>query len=232
MTPISRPLLLGHRGLRVRGLRWLNSTMPSENSLAAFEYAMSQGCDGFEFDVRPTRDGRNALWHDPDFNGREIAATDFAQLTNRDGTRLVCLEDVLAQFGHRAYLDIEIKVTGHEESVVAALWRQRPERPHMVSSFLPEVLLRLHDIDDQIPLGYICERADLMARWRELPIKVFLPRRDLVWPQLIGEVHGRGDQIMTWTVNSASQMLQLADSGVDGLISDDPALLHRTFHRE
>jgi glycerophosphoryl diester phosphodiesterase len=98
-----------------------------------------------------------------------------------------------------------------------------------VSSFLPEVLLRLHEIDDQIPLGYICERPSLMDRWRDLPIKVFLPRHDLLRSELIEEAHRRGMQIMTWTANSARRMRQLADWGVDGLISDDPQLLFRTL---
>ena len=45
-------------------------------------------------------------------NGREIAASDLAELGGRDGSALACLEDVLQQFGHRAYLDIEMKVAG------------------------------------------------------------------------------------------------------------------------
>lgn len=225
----SRPLLLGHRGLRPRGLRRLSTSTPTENSLAAFEYALSQGCDGFEFDVRYTRDGRNVLWHDPVFNGREIAVTDYIDLTARDGTRLTCLEDVLRQFSARAYHDIELKIAGHEERIVAAIQRTPPQRGYIVSSFLPECLLQLHGINDQIPLGYICERRDLVDRWRELPIRAFLPRFDLVRRQLIDDAHQKGQQIMTWTVNSPGRMRQLAGWGVDGLISDDPHLLFCTL---
>ena len=228
-NPSSRPWLLGHRGLRVRDLKRLISTAPSENSLDAFEYALSQGCDGFEFDVRHTRDSRNVLWHDSTLNGREIVVTDFAQLTARDGSVRACLEDVLQQFGHRAYLDIELKAAGREGDIVAALKQHPPQRPYIVSSFLPQILLRLHEVDDQIPLGYICEHATLMDRWRDLPVKVFLPRHDLVVPRLIEEVHQHEKQIMTWTVNSARRMQELANWGVDGLISDDPHLLFRTL---
>jgi glycerophosphoryl diester phosphodiesterase len=225
----SRPLLLGHRGLRPIGLKRFMSGNSAENSLAAFEYALLHGCDGFEFDVRHTRDGCNVLWHDAEFNGREIASTDHAMLTARDGTRLPCLEDVLRQFGARAYLDIELKVAGREERIVAAIQQNSPQRGYIVSSFLPETLLRLHDLDEQVPLGYICERKDLMDRWRNLPVNVFLPRHDLVRPQLITDVHRNGQQVMTWTVNSRRRMQQLADWGIDGLISDDPQLLVRTL---
>lgn len=228
-NPSSRPWLLGHRGVRFRGLQRFLSTAPTENSLAAFERALSSGCDGFEFDVRHTRDGRHVLWHNPKLNGRVIAAADFADLAAGHGNHLACLEEALEQFGPRAYLDIEMKVAGHEESVVAALKQHPPQRAYIVSSFLPQVLLRLRDIDDQVPLGYICEHAALMDRWRELPIKVFLPRHDLVSPELIEEVHQHGNQIMTWTVNSRRRLQELANWGVDGLISDEPQLLFRTL---
>ncbi len=225
----SRPLLLGHRGLRRSGLRAITSNTAVENSLEAFEYALSQGCDGFEFDVRYTRDGRNVLWHDAQFNGKDIASTEYAGLGDRDEGCLATLDDVLRQFGERAYLDIELKVAGGEDGIVAALKHNPPQRGYVVSSFLPEVLRRLRRANDQIPLGYICERGDWMDRWRELPIKVFLPRHDRVQAQLVEEVHDRGLQIMTWTVNSPRHMRQLAGWGVDGLISDDPGLLFRTL---
>lgn len=226
----SRPLLLGHRGLRARGLTRLPAAGPVENSLAAFESALSQGCDGFEFDVRHTRDGRHVICHDPDFNGREIAASDFADLAGRDGKRLACLEDVLKQFGRSAYLDIELKVAGNEQGVVDALKTNPPQRGFTVSSFLPDVVTRLHSLDSELPLGFICDREEAMPLWRLLPVKVFLPRHDFVQPQLIADVHRHGCQIMSWTVNSPRCMQDLATWGIDGLISDDPALLYQTFH--
>ena len=225
----SRPLLLGHRGLRRSGLRAITSNTPVENSLEAFEYALSQGCDGFEFDVRYTRDGRNVLWHDAQFNGKDIASTEYAGLGDRDEGCLATLDDVLRQFGERAYLDIELKVAGREDGIVAALNAQSS------SAWIRGVFLSARGLaeaaqsNDQIPLGYICERSDWMDRWRELPIKVFLPRHDRVQAQLVEEVHDRGLQIMTWTVNSPRHMRQLAGWGVDGLISDDPGLLFRTL---
>jgi glycerophosphoryl diester phosphodiesterase len=228
----SKPLLLGHRGCRNSDLARHNSNLPIENSLAAFEYALSQGCDGFEFDVRQTRDGRNVIWHDPYWNSTPITATDYARLTGSSGDWLPTLDDVLEQFGHRAFLDIELKVRGAEMSIVEALRAVPPQRGYMLSSFDPVTLIRLHNIDSSFPLGYICERDYALAIWRDIPIATVLPRFDLVQKELIDEMHRLGRKVATWTVNSESQMLQLADWGIDGLISDDPALLYRTFHNE
>jgi glycerophosphoryl diester phosphodiesterase len=228
----SKPLLLGHRGCRNDSLTRRNSDLPVENSLAAFEYALSQGCDGFEFDVRQTRDGRNVIWHDSCWNRLPIVATDYVRLTGPKGDLLPTLDDVLQQFGHRAFLDIELKVRGAEISVVEALRAVPPQRGYMLSSFLPDTLIRLRNIDGSLPLGYICERDYSLAIWRNIPIQTILPRYDLVQQELIDEAHRLGCKVATWTVNSENQMLQLAEWGIDGLISDDPALLYQTVHNE
>jgi len=193
---------------------------------------MAQGCDGFEFDVRHARDGRNVIWHDAACCGKDIASTESAELLGPDGLRLAVLEDVLAQFGHSAYLDIEMKVSGSEESIVDALRADPPQRGYILSSFFPEILMRLHSLDDRLPLGFICDRRSALEIWRDLPVQVILPRYNLLQPQIIEEVHRSGRQIMTWTVNTKVQMLAASEWGIDGLISDDPELLYQTFHSD
>ena len=54
----SRLLRLGHRGARAL-------TSIPENTLASFDRALADGCDGFEFDVRLTADGEAVVCHDP-----------------------------------------------------------------------------------------------------------------------------------------------------------------------
>lgn len=211
------------------GLRWRKPNFPAENTLAAFDYALANGCDGFEFDVRYTRDRRSVLHHDAALKRREIATTDYAGLERRSGYNLACLEDVLARFGATAYLDIELKVDGNEEAIVAAVRANRPERGFVVSSFLPEVLLRFHELDSSLPLGYVCDRDENITRWTDLPITDFFPRYDLVSQQLIDDAHARKVKLLTWTVNDSRDMERLAQWGVDGLISDSPVLLSTTF---
>jgi glycerophosphoryl diester phosphodiesterase len=207
--------------------------LPKENTLAALEYSLSHGCDGFEFDVRYTCDRRSVLWHDPKIGRREIAATEHANLwrgfIDRRHAPMACLEDVLQGFGDRAFLDIEIKAAGNEDDVAQQVKAHPPSRGYVVSSFLPEVLLRLHELEETILLGYICKDAPEMEQWRDLPIAVFLPHYRLVSQPMVDEAHSRNLRLITWTVNRQSDMLRLANLGVDGLISDDPKLLKSTF---
>ena len=204
---------------------------PDENTLAAFDYAMANGCDGFEFDVRYTRDRRHVVCHDPEHQGRKVAEHDYAGLERRRDYNLPCLEEVLRRFSPNAYLDIELKVPGNEREIVSVLHAVPPRCGFVVSSFLPEVLLRLHEIHSPLPVGYICKYAEEAELWAELPIKVFIPHYSLVSERLVNAVHARGIQLFVWTVNKAADLLRLANWGVDGLISDDPSLLRDTFAR-
>ena len=221
-----KPLLLGHRGCRGQS----SPPLPVENSLSAFEYALAHGCDGFEFDVRHTLDGRNILWHDPECHGLEIAKTEYAYLTDRNGARPPILEETLQRFGSRAFLDIELKVAGNEQSVINAVKMHPPQSGFVVSTFYPEILAKLQKLDPSLPRGFICDRDRAMAVWRDMPIRVFLPQESYVQPSLIDEVHARGQQIMSWTVNHPRRLRELAAWGIDGIISDDPRLLYQTFH--
>src|SRR5579863_8365603 len=138
------PLLLGHRGARAC------KTLP-ENTVASFDQALADGCDGFEFDVRLTADGTPVICHDPQAGGVEIARARARELA------LPRLQDVLMRYQERAFLDIELKVGGLERATADLLRQVPPRRGFVVSSFLPEVLQVLHDVDSAIPLGLICE---------------------------------------------------------------------------
>ena len=193
---------------------------------------MANGCDGFEFDVRYTRDRRSVLSHDPKMHRREVALAEYAGLERRCGYSLAGLEDVLLRFSETAYLDIELKMAGNEEQVIAALRDHPPRRGYVVSSFLPEVLLRLHERDSSVPLGYLCEHEEDVPRWKDLPVAAVIPQCGLVSQGLIHDVHRGGLKLLTWTVNREEQLRRLASWGVDGLISDDPGLLGRVFGSE
>ena len=210
---MSRPLLLGHRG--ARSLK----SIP-ENTLAAFDRALADGCDGFEFDVRLTADGQAVVHHDPKTGDLEIARATALQLPT-----LLLLHDVLARYP-MAFLDIELKVPGLEKAVIEAVRKCQPQR-FVVSSFLPEVLGTLHAADASIPLGLICETRVQLLAWDRLPVKYLIPHRGLVDQDLIGEVRAAGKKVMVWTVNAAVEMKQFAAYGVDGIISDSPRLLCR-----
>jgi glycerophosphoryl diester phosphodiesterase len=215
---MSRPLLLGHRGARA------TRSIP-ENTIESFDLALAHGCDGFEFDVRQTADGRSVISHDPSVHGIEVARAGSGDLHD-----LPVLQQILARYWQGAFLDIEIKVTGPEATVLEALRAHPPQRGYVVSSFLPEVLLAVRALDREVPLGLICEHQLQLAAWKELPVQFVIPHYSLVDGTLCQLLHAARKQVLVWTVNRREEMLNLKSWGVDGIISDDTKLLLEVLH--
>jgi len=139
------------------------------------------------------------------------------------------VEDVLRQFAHRAFLDIELKVAGLEAQTLAELKKHPPQKGYVVSSFLPDVLTAIHEVDSAIPLGFLCEGKELLRAWRETPAEWVIPQFALVDRRLVEVVHGAGKKIMVWTVNGAERMREFAEWRVDAIITDETELLLRSL---
>jgi glycerophosphoryl diester phosphodiesterase len=207
-----RPLLLGHRGAR-------GQDSVHENTIAAFDFAIAQGCDGFEFDVRLSGDGQPVICHDAKYRNLQIARSMSAEL------HLPLLREVLARFRRKAFLDIELKVAGLEKITCELLQEFRPTRGFVVSSFLPDVLESLHEADPKIPLGLICETQSQLKRWTELPVEHIFAHYSLVGANTVEDIKSAGKKIMVWTVNLSTDIKRFSQMGVDGIISDNPKRL-------
>jgi glycerophosphoryl diester phosphodiesterase len=214
-------LLLGHRGA---------SDYAAENTIEAFELALQHGCHGFEFDVRVAADGEAVICHDSQIRRRRIAEHSCAELLAR-APALPTLRQILARFSERAYLYIELKVEGLEGALLRALEEHPPRCGYVVGSFFPSVLQAVHRRDASIRLGYICRTRKELPRWRDLPVVAVMPQHRLLNTALIQELHAAGKQIITWTVNRPSEMRSLSAAGLDGILSDDTALLCKTVSR-
>lgn len=215
-------LLLGHRGARIYA---------PENTLAAFDLALTHGVDGFEFDVRCTRSKQSIICHDGKYKRMVVRKSTMEQIHANcpiDG-RPPCLEDVLELYSRKAFLNIEVKVRGMEQVVLQAIRRFPPQRGYFISSFLPSVVRKLHELDKTLVLGAISKSYWHLRRWKSLPISYVVPHYGLLTPKLINELHEAGKTVVTWTVNDPGKMRSAAAMGVDGIISDDTKLLVATM---
>jgi glycerophosphoryl diester phosphodiesterase len=214
------PLLLGHRG----ALRYA-----PENTITAFDLALTHGCDGFECDVRLTRDGIAAVCHDPAIYGFSVADSDFDSLNAASGGTLPTMQETWQRYHERAFINIELKVPGLEDQV-AELVRWHPAmHGGFVSSFLPEVVNALDLREIAAPLGYICKDPAKLAIWSRLPVAYVVLHHSLITPELVEELSVAGKQVIVWTVNGEREMRRLASLGVHGIISDDTRHLRRVL---
>src|ERR1700747_960167 len=198
---MSRPLLLGHRGARA-------TRIIPENTIDSFDLALIHGCDGFEFDVRRTADGRAVIIHDAVVAGVEISKAGPGILTT-----LLELREVLSRYGRKAFLDIELEVPRLEHTLLSALREYSPRRGFIISSFLPEVLQTVAALDHTLPLGLLTETPSQLARWKSSAVQFILPHHTQIDVDLCKAVHEAGKKIFAWTVNETEAMRRLASWG-------------------
>ena len=212
---MNRPLFLGHRGTRIYA---------PENTFAAFDACIEHGCDGFEFDVRITKDGVGAVNHDAHFHKKKVDEHTLAQL--KALAPLPTMEEVVRAYGSRCYMNIELKEAGLEADTVRVLRETPPQKGVMVSSFVPEVITELGKQRGtaDVPLGYICRNLKLLDEWKRLPISHAVINHAIYSKQLQAELKEKGIKLFIWTVNEPSEIRRFMELKVDGIVSDDSKL--------
>lgn len=126
---ISGALLIAHRGA------YQKKQKIKENTMLAFARAHKLGCWGIEFDVHCTADGVFVVNHDPNLRRLWKQNAVIAQLTFSELKHLApevpSLAEVVAQYGHRLHLFIELKVSiSHEQVLFDVLSPLKPEQDY------------------------------------------------------------------------------------------------------
>lgn len=102
----------------------------------------------------------------------------------------------------------------------------------IVTSFWPEALDAVREIDPAISTGWllipgvsplrVLEEAEAKGYRVLLPFDTSLNIDS--GPEMIDRVHEAGIETWTWTVNDRDRMRELIEAGIDGIITDSPAL--------
>jgi glycerophosphoryl diester phosphodiesterase len=227
-------LVHGHRGARAR--------FP-ENTIPAFRYAIEQGVDFIELDVAVTKDNVPVVSHDPHLHppigaGAGPGAAIHELTLTELNTRVPALGEVFAlASGNSVQFNVEIKIFADRPELapgpaeftklVLDLVRQhRIERRVMLQSFDPRILRVMKTLDASIPRGALFEtQRDWMEVAREFEANILGPDYRLVSPARVSQAHAAGLAVVPWTLNQPDDWARLADAGVDGMITDDPAVL-------
>lgn len=210
-------LIIGHRGA---------AGHLHENTMPSFRKALELGAGGLELDVRITADAKLVVVHASLVSGHVVQNSPYADIrTVSNGCEIPLLEDVLAEFGRRTYLDIELKAPGFEESAIAMLEKHCDWNQTVLSSFHPQTLTKARQINSELPLGYIYNRTQDEGVRHNCPVEIIIPQFRLVSRDLIANAHSEGLKVFAWTVNDRAEAARLMEFGVDGLISDYPEMV-------
>lgn len=212
-----------------------------ENTMLAFRKAVEAGCGGIELDVQMAKDGTPVIIHDEtlerttggkglvgDFTYRELLA-----LEAGSGERIPSLEEYLEFAGDCGVLtNIELKngvlpYPGMEEAVIALVRRFGLEEKVLLSSFHHPSLLRCKALAPEIPCAFLydCRLIEGGGYAKRHGVECLNPKHYNVTAEAVAEARANDVGVIPWVVNRREDMVRLAELGVYGIITDDPALL-------
>jgi glycerophosphoryl diester phosphodiesterase len=228
------PAVVAHRG---------HSALAPENTMAAVVGALRAGADWVEVDVRISADGVPVVMHDPTVDRTtggtgKVAGLTVEQISTLDAgswfgpgfagepvpTFAQVLDELSSQDGH---LLLELKHPHTRDDVQRVLGMVLDSGMGdrvVVQSFRPSILADVAAVAPELPRALLTTSLhdDPVAVCEELGLASYNPAAvDVIArPELVDALHGAGLATMVWTVNDEALWPELADLGVDGLISD------------
>jgi glycerophosphoryl diester phosphodiesterase len=238
------PLAMAHRGGAIEHL---------ENTMPAFEACVDMGYRYLETDVQVTADGVLVAFHDPtlervtDQPGRVETLT-WAQVSEaRIGGRepIVRLDDLLTAWPDVRF-NLDIKAAGVLAPLVRLVGRLAVGDRICLGSFSDARLAaarRLFGSSVCTSLGprgvaalrlssYSPRAAGLVriqAGCAQVPLQ--LGGRAVVDERFLAAAHARGLQVHVWTVDDPAEAAAMLDLGVDGIMTDRPAMLREVLEK-
>jgi glycerophosphoryl diester phosphodiesterase len=220
-----------------------------ENTLKAFQAAVDMGYRYLETDVHATADDVLVAFHDDtldrvtDRQGR-IRDLPWSEVREAriDGEPIPLLEDLLGSFPD-ARLNIDAKHDTSVEPLVDSLKRTNALDRVCIAAFSDRRLARIRRLTAQ----RVCTSAGpreigqlrvgsfgypsgtIGAACVQIPPSI--GGRALIDRRLVDAAHRRGLAIHIWTIDHAPQMERLLDLGVDGIMTDRPAVLKAVLER-
>ena len=217
-------LIYAHRGA---------SSDFKEGSKAAYIGAIVQGADGFECDVRLTKDKQIICYHDSDTKrlsniDLKIAKSSYEELKAKVDPYL--LEELLElAIINKKDLVIELKhpvSTGAMiEKLVHKLLKSRQAEIKasgiQISLISFSYFATLRNLKSGYQTGYLVKNSNLI-RFNPAPVialSIEILRQN---PGIVAAQHKRGKKVFIWTVNGAADLDLCSKVGVDALITDKP----------
>lgn len=208
-----------------------------ELTAAAYRAAVEEGADGFECDLRLSRDEVPVLWHNASMLEQAGNTGLIAEMTHAEISRaypevltLDAFIDIALEYKKPLLLETKHPViSGNRiEEILVETLRARDVLKSIdvsVMSFSWSAVEKMHRIAPEIPTTLLLSHRlrFIQARFSSASMiapSIELLRRD---PLLIKKIKGLGKSTAVWTVDEASDVALARDLGVDILITNMPA---------
>lgn len=233
-----RPVaVIAHRGA---------SGAAPENTMAAVTRAVEDQADWVEIDVQETADGAVIVVHDSDFmkvagNPVKIWDATLADVAKIDigswfdpafaAERTATLEEVLLATKDKSGVVIELKYYGHDEDleqrVIDIVEAADMVGQVKIMSLKADAVAKMRALRPEWNVGLLAS-ASLGNMW-DLDVDFLAANSATMSRQLVRGAQDVGKEVYVWTVNDALSMSGMLSYGVDGLITDEPALARQVL---
>jgi len=233
--------LVGHKGADL---------IAPGNTLESFAAAVEAGVDTIELDVLWTRDGHPRI--DSVVRTPLVVAHDWHDAARRTPLTLAEALDAFARPPlDTVEIDLDVKLPGREEELVAAVRESGLLERAMISTMELSTLAKVRELEPALRRGWTYPKVTkdwASKRWAKAPMLTALvwmrqrlpglAARDLpklgveamwVYHPLVSARLARitrlaGVELIAWTVDDLPRMNKLLAAGVDGICSNDPRL--------
>jgi glycerophosphoryl diester phosphodiesterase len=208
-----------------------------ENTLAAFQKAITMNADGIELDVHLSSDGEIMVLHDETID-RLTGGSGFVkdmtlqQLKNFriSGTEEIpTLSEVLDLVNKKCLVNIELKVEAAFGPVTKLIEKYVGEKgwnykQFLVSSFNWNALQEIRDQNPKIPLGVLAATdLELALSFSEfIKAETLHPHFHLLTIENVIKIQSKGIQVFSWTINEPEDIQKIKSYNVNGIITDFP----------
>jgi glycerophosphoryl diester phosphodiesterase len=199
--------------------------------LTAYKAAVDEGADGFECDVRLTKDNQVILWHDPDMEriagySARIADTNLKEIKRLYPQTMTLEELLILARDNKKELAIETKhpvPTGSavEKKVMALLKQEKSVAQISVMSFSWLALENIRRIDPQQQTVALLHDKFSFAMRRFTSAQVIGPGISAFRKK--PHLNQDPRKLFVWTVDNADDVRFCANNGVDVLITNTPS---------
>ena len=220
-----RPLIYAHRG---------SSFDHPENTRAAFMAAISDGADGFECDLRLTKDNQVVIWHDSNMlrmaNHKAVVAhTDYSEMKEIYPDLMLLTELIEMASEHKKALALETKhpvPSGNEvENKIMELISPYKNLDIALLSFSWLAIEKVAKSETNIETVALVNALNAPIMNRFSSAKSFAPDIEEIrnHPEIVAKYRSEGKRVFVWTVNEVNDLKLCAQLGVDVVITDMPA---------
>ena len=205
-----------------------------ENTIEAFQSAVSLGYLYLETDLRETSDGKIITFHDPNLKritgaNITISETKFSDIRMRrlpSREIIPTIDELLEEFPD-SFFNMDLKVNQIEEKVLKKINSHNALERVCLGSFNSRTIKKINSLEPKILTSMGISQVIMYKFFQKKNLSklIQIPTHwkgiKVITKKFIDRLHNDGLKVHVWTINKETEMQSLIDLGVDGIMTDN-----------